>query len=317
MKLKNGYSEVEIALHSLKQGSTNVASFTNSDIFSDVENDVPLLTTFDETPVKIDPDIAKGRQISLSKELDNGSMFKIDAMAVTHKGKAGTTGVFPEICNLSPGDFKFNIGLSDWKWLHNESDDSFVDLSFEIAGSVNVGAGSGGDTPTSENKDGTDSAETSPTKGMFAKLVFSNQYFVFDEDTKEWQQHFMKEGYPKLTKSAENGMHMIVTVRFFKFTTKLFYDPILEGAAWIGVTILVINGAGTIAGTIGDAATAAGDAATAVAAAVVQCRRAWRTAWAPLPLEDGDSEPVENVDSPPAEGGGEEKEAGEEEAKNK
>ena len=203
MKLKNGYSEVEIALHSLKQGSTDVASFTNF-VISDVKDGVPLLTTFDETPVKIDPGIAKGTKVSLSKKLENGIMFKIDAMAVTHEGKAGTDA---ETKKVDRGDFKFNVEL-EFPEMKNAlvETGAFVDLGIEIKTKNRIVA----------------IANNLYVLGEGTLLHVPSQYYAFDEKSNNMQLQTMVEGYPKLI--AEDDGKQIFTLRFSK-SCRIFYDP--------------------------------------------------------------------------------------------
>lgn len=115
----------------------------------------------------------------------------------------GTVGTETETWNVSPGDVKWNIELSDWTFCNPCSDGTakYIDVGIEIKGTKSESKGN----QTVDLGDAT--------------LELSNRVVV------DGKEEFMASGYPKV---VTKGVKDLYIFRFPKFTTKATYDPLLQ-----------------------------------------------------------------------------------------
>lgn len=203
-------------------GSTkhSINTFATTDFTFDAEETVQLLevTDLDGNITEVS---AQGLRVDFYTTLDTGSKLLVQANLVSKAGLAGDDG---GNWTVAPGDFKFNIELSDWNWCDPCSKDqygAFVDLDIE----VKMLSSDSTSTQPILKKDGN---QTFDLGDGGATLELSNTFMVRGKSTDSANTvTFMPEGYPKITTSGEKTLF---TFRFSKFdqdsTAK--YDPIIK-----------------------------------------------------------------------------------------
>lgn len=206
-------------------GSTkhSINTFATTDFTFDAEETVQLLeVTDDDLDGNITEVSAQGLRVDFYTTLDTGSKLLVQAHLVSKAGLAGDDG---GNWTVSPGDFKFNIELSDWNWCDPCSTDqygAFVDLDIEVK------TLSSDSTPVLKKEHGSNQTTFDLGDGG-ATLELSNTFMVRNKSTGNGTNAvtFMPEGYPKITTSGEKTLF---TFRFNKFdkdsTAK--YDPIIK-----------------------------------------------------------------------------------------
>ena len=159
--------------------------------------------------------VASGKSISLATNPVKNCNLKINAIAVTEGGQAGTEF---ESWNVARDDFMFTVEISDWPWSRTAAEDeedgssAFLDFNVEI------------------NTFGCDIYKEGNSNFVYelgddARLILTNRYFEFNEKTQVYQQRFMPEGYPKMAKADD--YKYVFTFRFLRFKAKIFYDPVI------------------------------------------------------------------------------------------
>lgn len=126
--------------------------------------------------------------------------MRIVTILVNDEGKIGTE---TETWDVSPGDVKWNIELTDWTFCSPCSDGTaqYIDVGIEIKGTKS-------EFKRNQTIDLGD-----------ATLELSNRVVVDGQET------FMAKGYPKI---VTKGVRDLYIFRFPKFATKATYDPLLQ-----------------------------------------------------------------------------------------
>lgn len=204
-------------------GSTkhSINTFATTDFTFDAEETVQLLevTDLDGNITEVS---AQGLRVDFYTTLDTGSKLMVQANLVSKEGLAGDDG---GNWTVAPGDFKFNIELSDWNWCDPCSKDqygAFVDLDIEVK---MLSSDSSTSTQPVLKKDGN---QTFDLGDGDATLELSNTFMVRGKSTDSANTvTFMPEGYPKITTSGEKTLF---TFRFSKFDqdSTATYDPIIK-----------------------------------------------------------------------------------------
>lgn len=239
----NGNSKVQVTMDGLYErdengnlvgntGSTkhSINTFATTDFTFDAEETVQLLeVTNDDGNVTQQQVSAEGLRVDFYTTLDTNSKLLVQANLVSKEGLAGDDG---GNWTVSPGDFKFNIELSDWEWCDPCSNDqygAFVDLDIEIK---ELNSDSSGNHQPVLKRDRNQTFDLGGDGSSAATLELSHKFMVKKGTSSGGagsanMVSFMPEGYPKVTKSGEKTLF---TFRFSKFdkdsTAK--YDPIIK-----------------------------------------------------------------------------------------
>jgi hypothetical protein len=153
--------------------------------------------------------VASGKSISLATNPVKNCNLKINAIAVTEGGQAGTEF---ESWNVARDDFMFTVEISGWPWSRRTAADADDDSSAFLDFKVEI------------NTFGCDVNKAGDRNFVYelgddARLLLTNRYFELNEKTQVYQQRFMPEGYPKMAKKADDYK--------FRFKAKIFYDPVI------------------------------------------------------------------------------------------
>jgi hypothetical protein len=236
----NGNSKVQVTMDGLYErdengnlvgntGSTkhSINTFATTDFTFDAEETVQLLEVTNDDGNVTQQVSAEGLRVDFYTTLDTNSKLLVQANLVSKEGLAGDDG---GNWTVSPGDFKFNIELSDWEWCDPCSNDqygAFVDLDIEIK---ELNSDSSNHQPVLK-RDRNQTFDLGGDGSSAATLELSHKFMVKKGTSSGAGSanmvSFMPEGYPKVTTSGDKTLF---TFRFSKFdkdsTAK--YDPIIK-----------------------------------------------------------------------------------------
>lgn len=177
-------------------------------------------------------------QVVFTSTLPTGT-FAMNTMIINKDGEVTNTipGGKSETLKLTKGDCKFNVILSGWNWCTGCSGGTgtgaFIDVTIEVKGT-------GSETDWSKDAAADDTSGGDGTKGNMGGSIITLSNTVNVDST----VMAMPTGYP-LTGGNGNNKNTI-TLRFPKFTTSAFYDPVISSASkklGAGYIILISVGA--------------------------------------------------------------------------
>jgi hypothetical protein len=222
--VRDGQANIDLRMDSLQEinhdgpeigtnASFEKSTFALSNVDEDEETtEIPLMQYMDGT-AKIKTtggkNVASGKSISLATNPVKNCNLKINAIAVTEGGQAGTEF---ESWNVARDDFMFTVEISGWPWSRRTAADADDDSSAFLDFKVEI------------NTFGCDVNKAGDRNFVYelgddARLLLTNRYFELNEKTQVYQQRFMPEGYPKMAKKADDYK--------FRFKAKIFYDPVI------------------------------------------------------------------------------------------
>jgi len=203
----------------------------------------------------LDPDTpnpANATRIAFSSTINNIGKIKVETFIVEHAGVAGPDS--DSLWAVNPGDMKFNVELSEWKFCghnitckkHKNSPDTefgeFVDIEVEVKGKsskpVNKAKAPKGGRPGKGKKSDFD-------LGGGIDLKLTNLVDVDGNITE------MPEGYPMVETKGKDKT--VFTFRIPRFTHKALYDPLITSGEQITGGSTGVQGPGG-----GDSSTSAG-----------------------------------------------------------
>lgn len=178
---------------------------SNGFYFLPIEIDVPVLYSL-TTDGKLKKYFgASGDKYSFYTIIRNEWKLIVEAIPITKKGLSGTLEDNDEV---SPGDLKINLIL-DCLQTENIGGEHLMYVDMEIKCETAFVLCEG-----SKNK--------YRLEGSSTHLHFTNSYYSYENESDKWEEEFMDEGFPQLSRK-EKGMQ-IFTLQFRK-SSKIFYDP--------------------------------------------------------------------------------------------